>query len=274
MNCRDAREQLDAARPGPVDRSGAEFAAAMQHVGGCPSCRHALEGRERFDREVGRVMRDVTVPAGLKTRILDALQAVAPATAPADQRGPSAPDRLRTRRWLVAAAMTSAVALLAVVAVQFWPATQQQEAKLTLSDLRQQTTLKGLDALKPFDGNFAAKRPGGIWNRHGIRIDERAKGDLPDANGYHRVALYGLTVTPGNGRPVVHGVLLVIPKRQLSDPPSRKMPVFEDRAENYARRASGTYHSFAWQTDEFVYVCFVPKDSLQILQQVVSGPNA
>lgn len=277
MNCRDAREQLDAARPGPDDRKGAEFAAAMQHVAGCTVCRDVVRGREQFDRKLGRVMRDVSVPVGLKSRILDSLQSAVPAAETLDPRevpeGSSA-RRLRTRRWLLAAAGTVAVALLAALAVRFWPASQQPEALLTLSDLRQRATLSvsGLQDLEPFDGSFAAKPPGGIWEQHGIRIDRRAKGDLPDENGNHRVALFGFDVPARDG--LHRGVLLVIPKDRLDDPPSRTMPVFEDRAENYARRASGTYHSFAWQSDGFVYVCFVPKDSLRALQQVVSGRNA
>jgi hypothetical protein len=175
---------------------------------------------------------------------------------------------------MLAAAGSVAVALLAALAVQFWPTSRQPEPLLTLADLREQATLTDLQDLEPFDGNFAAKPPNGIWNQPGVEIDTRAKGDLPDENGYHRVALYEFRLRPPNGGQSVRGVLLAIPKHRLDDPPSRSMPVFEDRAENYARRATGTYHSFAWQSGDFVYVCFVPKEALPILQQVVSGRNA
>jgi len=279
MNCRDAREQLDAARPGPADREGSEFAAAMRHVAECAGCRDVVRDRERFDRNVGRAMRNVAVPVGLKGCILDALQAADAAKPTGEHELPttaSRRERLRTRRWILAGIGAIAATLLTALAVRFWPAASQPEPPLTLADLRQQATLRGLSELEPFDGNFAAKPPGGIWNRPGIDIDSRPRGDLPDANGYHRVALYEFRVRDRNGRDRLRGVLLAIPKRRLDDPPSRTMPLLEDRAENYARRASGTYHSFAWQTDEFVYVCFFRKegDSLRVLQQAVSGPNA
>jgi hypothetical protein len=280
MNCRDAREQLDAARPGPADRERSEFAAAMRHVAECAGCRDVVRDRERFDRHVGRVMQNVAVPAGLQSRILESLRVAADAATNGERELPSSASprgRLRTRRWILAAASAVAATLLAALAVRFWPSSSQPEPQLTLADLRQRVTLTHLSDLEPFDGNFASKPPGGIWDRPEIQIDGRARGDLPDANGYHRVALYEFRA--GNGRDAVHGVLLAIPKRRLDDPPSRTMPLFEDRAENYARRPFGrTYHSFAWQTDEYVYVCFIPKDvdenSLRMLQQVVAGPNA
>jgi hypothetical protein len=219
----------------------------------------------------------------LKSRILDALRAAGGAESAVRPESPietSPRGGLRTRRWIMTATGTVAAVLLAALAVRYyWPAERQPEALLTLAELRQGATLTGLNELDRFDGNFVAKPPAGMWTRLGIRFADRARGDLPDENGYHRVALFEFTIRqPGNGRPPVRGVMLVIPKHRLQAPPSRTMPVFDDRVKNYTSRSTGTYHSFTWQSDEFVYVCFVRKSldghSLRTLQQVVAGPNA
>ena len=271
MNCQDAREQFDAARPDSPDRTGSEFAAARNHVAECASCLRVVGIRERLDRQISRLMRDVPVPSGLKARILDSLNT--PATVPAAkaddnqlQDTTSQPASSTRRRWLAAAAM---IAAAVVLSIPFWPSSSKSPSRLTLADLRQEAALELAD-LDPFNGSFKPKLPGGIWNSRNVRFSDHAKGDMPDRDGLHRIALFEFWVRD------VRGVMLVIPKDQLENPPSNEMPSFQDRAENYARRPSRTYHSFAWQSDGYVYICFVPKDghSLDTLSRAISGPNA
>jgi len=281
MNCRDAQEQFDAARPGSGDLGLSELASASKHLDDCPRCRSVLQFREHLDRRISRAMTDVPVPTGLKDRILQSLQETAspedsdrqtavPASQPVQQ--PPAKRSLSRRWWITTVVGTAAAAM--VLGIVFWPERPQPDPRLTLKDLRRRTTLN-LSELKPFDGNFEAKLPGGLWARREIRFDSEPKGDLEDVDGFHRVALYGVQVRGAHGR-VVRGVLLVMPKSHLEDPPTESMPLFEDRPENYAQRAAGTYHSFAWSTEEMVYVCFIPKDgtSMDTFARTLSGPNA
>ncbi|MFQ5730576.1 MAG: twin-arginine translocation signal domain-containing protein [Planctomycetaceae bacterium] len=282
MNCREARKQFGSIRPDSADRDAPEFAGAMSHLSGCSQCRTLFEAGQRIDRRIGRVMRDVPLPSGLRLRLLESLRDAD--AVPGDSSGElaatyeskSAVDAIpsqrgNTRRGFVAAVIGVGVAA-AVLGVMFWPGPPATEPALTLADLRSRATLD-LRRLPAFDGNFEAGLPGGAWKqRKQIRFDEHARGDLPQ-DGHHRVALYGFRVSSEHGR-TLRGVLLVIPKQHLGDAPANDQPVFnKNRPENYAHRASGTWHTFAWSEGDVVYVCFIPKGggALQILQQAISG---
>jgi len=72
MECRTARELLDAARPDSADREDPELQAAFAHVDECDTCAEVLEFRRGFDRRVGEIVRDVPVPADLRARLQQA----------------------------------------------------------------------------------------------------------------------------------------------------------------------------------------------------------
>lgn len=294
MNCHDALIQLEAARPSSSDYQEPDLVTAFTHVESCRGCRETLDAREQLDRRIGRVMRDVPVPAGLKERLLASLwqpdatngsdqpepdvTAAKPFMRPVGDAANAASARVAVqgrRRWLQAVIGVAAAAALITGVFVLW--TQQPEPSnlLTMDDVRRQTTLD-LSRLEAFNGQFHAPPPDGLWQHsRRIQFDETAKGDLPGVDGKHRAALYKFTYR--NDRGEFHGVMLVMPKRFLNDPPTATM-INTERRDLYARRESGSYHTFAWQPadSELVYVCFVPAggEAVDALQQVLSPQPA
>lgn len=283
MNCREARRQLESIRPDAADRDAPEFAGAANHLAECSRCRTHFEAAQQIDRRIGRVMRDVPVPDGLQSRLLASLRDPALALGDSSGEWPAAqdsqpavdapPPRKKTRVRVLAAVVAACAAAIVLTWI-FWPPPPSVASPLSLADLRSDTTLdpSQLSQLSPFDGNFDARPPGGVWTRNPkITIDRRAKGDL-ERDGVHRVALFGFWIRGNNGRELP-GVLLAIPKDRLGDPPADNLPTLDDRPQHYARRASGVWYSFAWTEGETVYVCFIRKraGTLQMLQQAISG---
>lgn len=285
MTCEEAREQLEAARPDSGDFDEPELVDASSHVRDCPECRAVLHRRERFDRRVGRAMRDVPVPAGLKSRLLEALQRAradsgsspahdqaADGAAPdeAASTGRAGRERSSRRKLLVKFAL-AACAAAAVLFVVVRSNRTAPEPLLTLDDVLASATLDG-SALPAFDGNFKAPLPGGVWrdpSRFAFRPS--AAGDLTGDDGFHRAALYEFRIRSPRGGSI-RGVLLVVPKERLQDPPAAPTINLE-RTDVYARRPSGQYHAFSWtsESDGVVYVCFVPAggESLKALRQAL-----
>lgn len=93
MDCRDAQFYLRLRRPGSDDLDPDAAAALDRHLAGCPACAAAGRALAGFDAAVGRAMRAVPVPEGLR----DQLFAEAAA-----RRG--AVLRRKTYRYLAAAA--------------------------------------------------------------------------------------------------------------------------------------------------------------------------
>ena len=75
MDCRSAIELLEVARPDSEDLDDRELASAAAHLEECPQCADQFRKSQVFDRKVGQVLRDVTIPPGLKEKLLKELQA-------------------------------------------------------------------------------------------------------------------------------------------------------------------------------------------------------
>jgi hypothetical protein len=73
VNCQTTREVFELARPDAPD--AATVAQAEQHLSGCLSCRAAVRQQEELDSRVGTLCRDVSIPLGLKDRLLAGLEA-------------------------------------------------------------------------------------------------------------------------------------------------------------------------------------------------------
>jgi len=290
MNCDDALNQLEAVRPHSQDTRDAELADARNHLDSCPQCRELFHQRQRQDERIGRVMRSVPVPQGLRERLLEGLFAAEEPTSdttaeaageftaahpasPEDEQHRAGPagaapvenpavtsHRHPRRRWkwlrALVAISTAAAAIVALLVL--WPDPQPADSQLTLDDVRRNATLD-LPGLDPFDGSFPARKPGGPWQfGDRIRLSSAAKGDLKGPDGRHRAALYEFRVRSETGREF-RGVLLVMPRRLLADPPPETYDIREERPENYAFRSSGNYHTFTWSdtSEGLVYVCFL-----------------
>jgi hypothetical protein len=110
MDCKNARLLMELTRPGGGELDAADAEALEQHLADCPDCGPVARDERRADEHLGRAMRDVPVPAGLRERILQKL--------PADP-GPSAPRRWPWR-YLGAAAAVFVVAGLGLLAWRLW----------------------------------------------------------------------------------------------------------------------------------------------------------
>jgi hypothetical protein len=269
MKCDDALEQLESARHGSGDREEPELSEAAGHVRQCADCRSTLQQRERLDLQIGRAMRDVPLPDGLKDRLLASLEATAgrepsalpgPAGEPSEatpvEKPASAPEKTSRRKLLVkfVAAACAAAAVVFVVVRNNQPA---PETRLALDDVYRNATLD-VSQLAEFDGNFEAPLPGGVWrDRSRFEFRRPAGGDLAAENGFHRTALYEFRINGRHGGSVT-GKLLVVPRSSLQDPPGETAVNLKSAV--YAPRKSGDYRAFAWSSpdDDVVYICFIP----------------
>lgn len=103
MDCNHARLLLTFARERAALDSG-EADTLEHHLNHCPDCAVLAASEERLDTALGRAMRDVPVPAGLKSRLLARL-----------------PRPRRLRRWVVSGLAAAAVLLLAAgVSWRLW----------------------------------------------------------------------------------------------------------------------------------------------------------
>jgi putative zinc finger protein len=73
MDCTTARLLLECARPNAAELDAAEADALERHLAGCPACDRLARDRRRTDDALGRAMRQVQVPAGLREQVLHRL---------------------------------------------------------------------------------------------------------------------------------------------------------------------------------------------------------
>jgi hypothetical protein len=106
MDCKTARLLLDYARPSPAELSGGDAAALESHLVGCPDCETLAHGERQLDDHLGRAVREVPLPPGVRDRLLQRLQRE---------------RRVRYLRRTVRIAAAAALVLLGLGMWQFWP---------------------------------------------------------------------------------------------------------------------------------------------------------
>jgi len=95
---------MEVCRPSIASSDSAELTELRAHLAECEACRARFEAQQRQDAAIGRAVRDIPIPPGLKAAILSRLAPPAPATIP-----------VRRRRWIpIALAGAAAAVLLAV----------------------------------------------------------------------------------------------------------------------------------------------------------------
>jgi hypothetical protein len=113
MDCKQARLLLELTRPRGGELDPADAEALEQHLADCPDCGPAARDERRADEHLGRAMRDVPVPVGLRERILKKL---GPDTGPA----PISKRRPWLWRYLGAAAALLVTVGLGVMGYLTW----------------------------------------------------------------------------------------------------------------------------------------------------------
>lgn len=73
MDCRSARQLLDFFRPPQSDLAPEDVDALEKHLAGCAECDEMARAERRLDHQLGKAIRNVPVPHGLKTQILNRL---------------------------------------------------------------------------------------------------------------------------------------------------------------------------------------------------------
>jgi hypothetical protein len=257
INCSAARDTLELARPPETDAAAAEQAA--QHVGGCPACQTAIPLRQHWDARLGPAIRDVSVPAGLKDRLLASL-AAAP-TVPTAQstitttapilaaRAPARRNRLK----ILAGGIAAACVLVAVGATVWL-------LKPVPPDLALETvTLQALSAdqtqwsaFQKFQRKVPLALPGTMV------VPDRKTGPMRFAQ--VDVAVYVFHI-PERGKPPAEVRLLIMPTASVIDRPAAER--FLAGPTPYKQG----YRTTSWVEGKLTFVCCTTGGE-QVLQQL------
>jgi hypothetical protein len=115
MDCKTARLLLDLARPHSAELHPSEAGALKSHLAGCPECDSLARVERQLDDHVGRALRAVPVPDGLRDRLLKRL---------AGRR------RAWYASWAGPAAGVAAAAALLFIVWFYWPHTGRPQPDL------------------------------------------------------------------------------------------------------------------------------------------------
>ena len=268
MDCQSALEILEAARPDSGDRDAPELTVAAAHVETCSRCAELVNATRNLDRQIGRALRDVEVPAGLRQRLLTVTSAADPKAPSVISDRSAVSPRPNRRTWL--RRVTVAACCLAV-GTGLWFFLRPAGPIYSLDELRQLAADADFETLPFFSGHFQALLPpDGHWQTPYLQLSRQA-GGLPATATEHRAAVYSFRVPVEQTR-YVPGVLLVIPAASVETPPSATTFDAAVADQKYVVSNSGTeYETVSWTRDGLVYVVAVGAGAgaLESLQQAI-----
>ncbi|MSR58337.1 MAG: hypothetical protein EXS05_11785 [Planctomycetaceae bacterium] len=248
-DCRAARRVLEWARPGETE--ALPLAASNRHVESCPDCRAALERNRQLDLKIGRLCRDVPLPADLQSRLLAALQipSDAAATDRVSKDGPmsvevaaaSVKHGPQNRLWLRHSVLAAACVFVVLGA---WFVIRPPRPTLNLDELTAQVIeLVDPQALPEFAVGDVPPPPRSMDTRF-LRIPpKRLPGDS--------AALYCFRFKTPRGR-IIEGRLLAVPVAQLKNAPTSSS--FLGRPAVYLAQG---FCSSQWAEGGYAYVCLL-----------------
>lgn len=271
MDCRTVQELLDVSRESRQDWDEPELREAARHVETCDSCCEVLAARDQFDRQLRRAMSQVAVPSGLLERLVEQCQVElkphgesTPAEriavdlpTPAVSINPHKSSRSRRLRWV---SLGIAASLLCTVGVWSWlqPSTStlsMEQATLTLANRLMSDPARAIprdmSSLAAFDNSFDAQVHDLLWT-DAVSSDVRGL-DLDDRPGQEG-AVYQFQLRGGR----LAGLLVVIPRSALADPPGDDAPTRGNVRYNPVQQV-------AWTRGEQVYVCLMTRGSIDDL---------
>ena len=258
MDHRDALKRLEVVRPGSRDLDDPELAEVARMLDQSEELRRQFEALQSLDRRIGAAIRDVTIPAEMKDRLIAIVRVAGnPAqTDPGDDietgselsRIESSDRRsgrrnVMLRRWRPVAGAVLAAALLPIFGFLVWH--QPRRIELTVVEIQRKVPLdsESLSRLPPFDEQlFGLPDTVPFLERSGI-----VRGWTRDADTPHMLAIYS------SPRPA-KWTLIVAPAKSIT---------------NGASSESGTavlirgrwYQTDFWVAGEYTYVLFVEGDS-------------
>jgi hypothetical protein len=263
MDSQTAIELLEVARPDSGELEDLEFASAAAHLESCPQCARQFRNLQEFDRNVGRALRDVTVPAGLKEKLLEELQAGSciaeqsdrlehPETHSTGNRSGRTSAQSVSRRRHIRYVASAAVCLMAGF-VAWWVIRAYEPNTLTLEQFRLSLDSRNfvLDDLQEFDENFEAEVLTDGWRSGRLSFTGPVRGFQIDGVGKHVMALYEFHFG-GRGTSPQREILMVIPLSSVEDPP--ETTILRSNSVRYL-----PVPNVAWQSNGLVYVCLIPR---------------
>lgn len=281
MDCRQALEILEVARPGSSDLSEPELAEAAAHIQSHDDCRNEFARRQQLDRQIGAVIRDVPVPSDLKARLLADLASAAEtaddqAVVPGDAVEPTKTP-LSRRTWTKVIAGAAACVMAGVIAWQLSPGDPPTvDSNALAGHVATFISDEQLDFsnLTAFAGDFESKL-NWEWEssqQKGVTLSGPKAFSLPD-HPNSAVAMYQFRFT--HRRRPVTGYLLVLPANIVSKPPEATS--LAGGQLSYLNRMLAS-RSWTEEVDggKFVYVCIMPggDDHFRTLVSRLSPPNA
>lgn len=275
MNCQTALEFLDCARPNSDDLDLPDLADARAHMDSCDDCRREFEERLQFDAAVSAVARDVKVPDGLRTSLLESLAQDSPTVdsesaaseQPAQSVG-SKEARLEPKRRSRTAAMAGVAACIMLIAATAWLWRSQPE-QFTVNDLFQKIELD-LSDTSDFDQGFAVRTPMDWTEGARLMVQNELRGLDLDTHSGHDAAAAMFRFSPRRNAPS-NGLLVVLPAERVDPLPVAKS--FARAAVSYPRKG---IVAVAWQENDRVFVCLFRGNAsqLQRMQNALQGMAA
>jgi hypothetical protein len=211
MDPRELHERLDACRPGSDDLAQPELAAVRAELQRDAGLRRRANKSEQFDRAVAASMQDVTVPLGLKERLLASLidpPAVAQETILTEPVAVN--PRRRIQRRTIIAGLIAAAACVALVVMLPWNESAEPWGALQIAD-RAVAEFEKFDPALP-DGWDAGKAPRSAF----IPLDRNPQQRVVEVAGCKGVAYRVFS-----RQQVVGALLLLRPSESLKSFPTR-----------------------------------------------------
>jgi hypothetical protein len=254
------------------------FDEAARHVKSCLACQTAVRRREKLDERIGRMTRDVAIPASLRERLLSRLEGeplsqgrsspamASPATAlsqtPLSQTrlspGPGQPPVRSRRRMIIS---TAAACLVTAFSVGIWGLVISRPAKMTMHEITGYALADGLQAdnlpiLAQFRGGLAVQIPKTMMKlSYGPPFRRLVDPQLAN----REIAVYFFTFRHKDRK--FAGRLAVIPAALVKDLPAAMS--FPTGQPVYSKGFCTT----SWVEGKFVYLCCVQgsEDDLRLL---------
>ncbi len=187
MDCQEARQLLEVCRPGGPELNDGELAEAVAHLEDCSACLAAFRAQERADERIGRALRQVPVPPGLRDRVRAELAAASKQLAARSGR----------RRWLP---LLGAAAATVAFMLWLWPTWSEPPVRLAAEGVAEPLAQMPLPAIEHVPDQVASERERRQWCQQQLRRYGPTGARLPALSVL--VGLAGLGQVELAGRPV------------------------------------------------------------------------